>query len=151
MKTFFSTLRYRCTRSTRRLTGLLLGAGLFATAPAHAQQLVARPVRLTQREGATLDLRVNNPGLQPCRVRVWRGSTGETLFREASLRPVYGKQLLFEGLRAGRYRLLVQVGAIRHVYLVQVTDPDAITTISVRQQRPVLPRQVVAVKQVTAD
>lgn len=122
----------------------MLITGICAAEVARTQQPAAQSVQLTQTDEARLSVRGDNAGQQPCWVRVWRASTGQTLFRHAYAASVYGTTLNFDRLPAGRYRLLVQVGAVRYVYAVQVTDPAAPTTMSAWQQRPAGARKAMA-------
>ena len=97
-----------------------LALPLMAAPTAQAQQVA--PVQLVQAGASSFQVRIANPGQEPGRVQVVQLSTDQVLFSEATTAPAYGHRFGFGTLPSGSYAVLVQVGAARYRYAVQVRN-----------------------------
>ncbi|WP_201983605.1 hypothetical protein [Hymenobacter rubidus] len=114
-------------------TGFLFGAAALAQ-PAHAQAPIPQPVQMTQVDAVSLRLRINNSGQQPAHLLVLHLDNQTCLLNETHREPAYGTLLKFDTLPAGRYAVILRVGADRYRYTVQVDNHKAGgPTIAVRE------------------
>lgn len=121
----------------------LLAFGLAgAASPAQAQQ--ASPVSIESPDAESIRVRIANPASQPGRIQVMRLRNGHVLFEEAYSSATYGHRFNFSKLPAGRYAVLMNVGARYFRYTLEVQPDASKKSVVVRNVKARLPRLALA-------
>ena len=121
----------------------LLALGLTG-APRWAQAQHTHPVSVESADAESIRVRVKNPAQKAGQVQVISLRSGKMLYEEAYNTSAYGHRFSFQGMPAGRYALLLKVGARQYRYVLEV-QPDATgSAVAVRTVKARMPKLALA-------